>query len=84
MKQILLGAIWVYQHTLSPDHGPLKALFPNGFCRFYPSCSSYGHDCVKRFGAQKGTFLIIKRLLRCNPLSKGGVDPIPENQKQRD
>jgi putative membrane protein insertion efficiency factor len=83
MRPILLGVIWLYQRTLSPDHGPLKALFPGGFCRFYPSCSVYGREAVRRFGVLRGGVLAIKRLLRCNPFSKGGVDLVPD-QKQRD
>ncbi len=83
MKSLILTAILVYQRTLSPDHGPIKVLFPQGFCRFYPSCSAYGYESIRRFGAPKGSYLAMKRLFRCNPFSNGGVDPVPE-QKQRD
>ena len=80
MKWLLIHLIRAYQLTLSPDHGLVKPLFPQGFCRFYPSCSQYGHDSIERFGARKGLLLSFWRVLRCNPLSSGGLDPVP-NQK---
>ncbi|MEG1990891.1 MAG: membrane protein insertion efficiency factor YidD, partial [Christensenella sp.] len=46
-------------------------------CRFTPTCSQYAVEAVTKYGALKGTFLAIKRILRCNPLFKGGYDPVP-------
>jgi hypothetical protein len=78
MKRAVLFLIRLYQHTLSFDHGPLKRLFPYGFCRFSPTCSMYGHECIERFGVLRGLGLLLWRVLRCNPFSKGGFDPVPE------
>jgi putative membrane protein insertion efficiency factor len=47
-------------------------------CRFIPTCSEYGIEAVKKHGAIKGGYLIIRRLLRCHPLHAGGHDPVPE------
>ena len=47
-------------------------------CRFNPTCSNYGIEAISRFGAFKGSILTIKRILRCNPWSLGGIDPVPE------
>jgi conserved hypothetical protein YidD len=75
-KKIAIGGIKLYQKTLSFDHGPLKALYPHGFCRFYPSCSQYGIEAVEKYGIIKGGFKTIWRILRCNPWNKGGNDPL--------
>ncbi|TAL50171.1 membrane protein insertion efficiency factor YidD [Patescibacteria group bacterium] len=77
---LTLKAIRLYQNTLSLDHGPLKYLFPGGFCRFYPSCSEYGYVCVERHGTLKGGFLAAWRIVRCNPFSAGGIDEPPEGR----
>lgn len=69
----LLGLIWVYQRTLSPDHGLLKAHYPHGFCRFYPTCSEYARLTLKKEGVI-GLPKIIIRIIKCNPLSKPSVD----------
>jgi uncharacterized protein len=66
----MLVAIAAYQRWLSPLLGPR--------CRYEPSCSSYAADAVKRFGAIRGLLLACWRLLRCNPFSHGGFDPIPD------
>ncbi len=47
-------------------------------CRFHPSCSHYGIEAIEKHGAIKGSYLTIKRILRCQPLCKGGLDPVPE------
>jgi hypothetical protein len=70
----ILFLIKVYQKTLSPDHGPLKPLFAPGVCRFYPTCSEYGHDVIKKRGLIIGIPLTVWRILRCNPWNKGGID----------
>ena len=69
MKKLLLGLILFYRKYLSP----LKSTK----CPYFPSSSQYGLEAVERFGFVKGGFLIIWRILRCNPFSKGGYDPVP-------
>lgn len=69
----LIISIWVYQQTLSPDHGPLKNLYPHGVCKFYPSCSMFAKEILARQGI-KACPKIIKRILSCNPWSLGGID----------
>ncbi len=73
MRTLILALIKVYQWTLSPLLG--------GACRYYPSCSSYTYGAVERFGALKGSWMGIKRILRCNPWHEGGYDPIPSPGK---
>jgi len=68
--------IRVYQRTLSLDHGPLKILFPYGFCKFHPSCSEYSAQAIDKHGVIKGTAMGSWRIIRCNPWSKGGEDPV--------
>lgn len=55
-----------------------KGIIGTGKCRYIPSCSHYGLECYENFNFFKATFLTIFRILRCNPLSKGGYDPIPK------
>ncbi len=52
-------------------------------CPYYPSCSQYGLEAVERFGFAKGGLLTIWRILRCNPFSKGGYDPVPIKKKPK-
>ncbi|MFA6547985.1 MAG: membrane protein insertion efficiency factor YidD [Candidatus Magasanikbacteria bacterium] len=66
--------IWVYQKTVSPDHGVVKKFFPFGYCRFYPSCSEYGKQSIKKHGVVIGVLKAVWRVVRCNPWSEGGVD----------
>lgn len=49
----------------------------HGRCRFTPTCSNYSMEAIMKYGSIKGSYLSIKRILRCNPFSKGGVDPVP-------
>ncbi|HBU28130.1 TPA: membrane protein insertion efficiency factor YidD [Candidatus Uhrbacteria bacterium] len=70
----VLALIRLYQKTLSFDHGPMKALYPQGFCRFHPTCSEYGYESIKRQGLVKGGIKTLYRIIRCNPWSPGGVD----------
>lgn len=73
-KKTLLFLIRMYQRTISPDHGPLKAKFPYGYCKFHPTCSEYGYQAIKKYGVIRGVPKTIWRIMRCNPWSKGGVD----------
>ena len=66
--------IRAYQKTISPDHGLYRFFFPHGYCRFYPSCSEYGYQTIKKRGLIVGLPKTLWRILRCNPWSKGGVD----------
>jgi putative membrane protein insertion efficiency factor len=69
-RWMLLTLIRTYQMTLS------RALPPNT-CRFYPSCSHYGYQAIYKYGAIKGSFMAVWRVLRCNPFNPGGYDPVP-------
>jgi putative membrane protein insertion efficiency factor len=75
-RQTTLKIIKIYQKTLSFDHGILSSFFPQGFCRFNPSCSEYGYEAIEKYGVIKGGIKTIWRILRCNPMSKGGFDPL--------
>lgn len=67
MKYILIGCIRLYQLL------PFKS---HGMCKFTPTCSNYAIEAINKFGSFKGSIMSIKRILRCNPLSKGGYDPV--------
>jgi len=69
VRRGLLGVIWLYRRLISP-------LFP-ARCRFHPSCSAYARRAVSKHGPLKGGWLALKRLARCGPWSRGGVDPVP-------
>ncbi|KAA0548997.1 membrane protein insertion efficiency factor YidD [Bacillus sp. BGMRC 2118] len=70
MKKLLLLLIRFYQKFISPLTPPT--------CRFYPTCSHYGIEAIERFGPVKGTWLTIKRIVKCQPFHPGGLDPVPE------
>lgn len=75
-RRLIVGMIKVYQKTVSFDHGFLKIFYPHGFCRFTPSCSEYGAQAITKYGIIKGGLMASWRVLRCNPWSKGGYDPV--------
>lgn len=75
MKKVLIGLIHFYQRAISANTPPS--------CRFVPTCSAYAIEAIERFGAFKGTALAVWRILRCNPLCKGGYDPVPEKKEKR-
>lgn len=64
----IMSAIGLYRSFISPLFGPR--------CRFYPSCSQYALEAVRKYGAIRGSCLAIWRLLRCNPFNLGGYDPV--------
>jgi uncharacterized protein len=72
LRSLAVAPIRVYQRLLSPLLGQR--------CRYYPSCSEYAVQSIRRFGILRGTVLAAWRLLRCNPLSRGGFDH-PEDQR---
>ena len=67
MKKILIKLIELYQATPISTHSN---------CKFTPTCSEYTKEAIEKYGALKGTFKGIKRILRCNPFNKGGYDPV--------
>ena len=70
MKKLFLFLIRFYQTAISP--------MSPGKCRFHPTCSSYAYEAINKYGAVKGTYFAIKRLLRCHPFYKGDwYDPVP-------
>jgi uncharacterized protein len=75
-RYLMVKIIKIYQKTLSFDHGPLKFMYPHGFCRFQPTCSEYGIKAITKYGIFKGSYLTVKRVLKCNPFNKGGYDPL--------
>ncbi len=73
ITRLAVALIDLYQRTLSPDHGLLKHRHPNGYCKYYPSCSEYTKQAVQKYGIF-GLFKGFLRILRCNPWSQGGID----------
>ena len=69
MKRFMLAAIRFYRKAISPYRPPC--------CNYIPTCSQYAVEAIEKYGALKGGFLAIWRILRCNPFSKGGYDPVP-------
>jgi len=72
--RILTSLIRVYQYLISP-------ILPKS-CRFYPTCSEYTRQALEKFGVFKGSWLGIKRILRCHPFHAGGFDPVPDKEIQ--
>lgn len=72
---LLIAPIRIYQLVISPLVGPT--------CRFYPSCSTYAVQAIRRHGPLRGSALAGWRLLRCNPWNLGGLDPVPECRPHR-
>ena len=68
-KRALLWLIQFYRVAISPMHRPC--------CRYIPTCSQYAMQAIQKYGAIKGGYLALRRILRCNPFSKGGYDPVP-------
>lgn len=68
IKKFLLYLIKIYQKFFSGKYGRQ--------CRFYPTCSEYSKQAINKYGAIKGLYLSIKRILKCHPLHKGGYDPL--------
>ena len=71
ISKLLIGLIRFYQKYLSP-------LKRTGTCKYLPTCSEYAVQAITKHGAFKGSILAVWRVLRCNPFSQGGVDPVPD------
>ena len=71
-RQIALWTIRGYQLAISPMLG--------NRCRFYPSCSCYAHTAIERHGVWRGSWLGLRRILRCHPFNRGGYDPVPDER----
>ena len=72
MKTILKMIIKIYQKVISPLTPPS--------CRFYPTCSNYGLEAIDTHGAMKGSWLAVRRILKCHPFHEGGFDPVPDKK----
>lgn len=73
MKKIIIKVIRIYQKL------PLSI---HKMCRFTPTCSEYAIEAIERFGVIKGSYLSIKRIIKCNPLGSYGYDPVPKRSKK--
>lgn len=74
IKRLFIFLIETYQLTLSPR-------FSHGSCRFTPTCSQYAIEAIETHGVLKGGALAAWRIMRCNPFSKGGYDPVPPKKQ---
>ncbi|MDD6232066.1 MAG: membrane protein insertion efficiency factor YidD [Frisingicoccus sp.] len=69
MKKLLIKCICFYRKYISPYKQPC--------CIYVPTCSQYAIEALEKYGAIKGSYLAIRRILRCHPFHKGGYDPVP-------
>ena len=74
MKRILISLINLYQKIPFSSHK---------MCRFQPTCSEYAKEAIQEYGSIKGSYLAVKRILRCNPLGPFGYDPVPMKEKMK-
>jgi putative membrane protein insertion efficiency factor len=70
MRFVLIAVIKFYKYFISPLLG--------NHCRFYPSCSTYAIEALRLHGFMAGSYLTLRRLLKCHPFHEGGIDPVPE------
>lgn len=75
MKRILIGLVRGYARYISPFTAPR--------CRFFPSCSEYAEEAIRRHGSARGSWLALRRILRCHPFCPGGYDPVPGPRRRR-
>lgn len=75
MTRAVLAAIRFYQQAISAGRPAV--------CRYQPTCSEYGYTAVERFGAVRGGWMALTRIVRCNPLMPGGYDPVPERSARK-
>ncbi|MFH1749771.1 MAG: membrane protein insertion efficiency factor YidD [bacterium] len=76
LRYIALRSIRLYQKTLSPDHGVMRKVLGERFCKFQPTCSEYTYQVINKHGFFKGSFMGLWRVLRCNPWNAGGKDSV--------
>lgn len=69
MKRLLIAMVRFYRKNISPLRPPC--------CRYIPTCSQYALEALEKYGALKGSWLALRRFLRCHPFHKGGYDPVP-------
>lgn len=74
LKKSILIIIRIYQKLISP--------FLGKNCRFYPTCSNYTYQAIEEHGIIKGSYLGIKRILKCHPFNEGGYDPVPKKKEK--
>lgn len=74
MKHILIKMIKFYQKIPGDFHNS---------CRYTPTCSNYAIEAIERYGSIKGSYLAIKRILRCNPFGSSGYDPVPMKEGKK-
>lgn len=75
MKKLFIKLIRLYQRYISPLTPPT--------CRFHPTCSNYAIEAISKYGVLKGTWLAIKRILKCHPFHPGGFDPVPPKKDHK-
>ncbi|MDR0446758.1 MAG: membrane protein insertion efficiency factor YidD [Oscillospiraceae bacterium] len=75
MKKLFLAFIAFYRRKISPATPPA--------CRFVPTCSQYAYEAIEQYGALRGGYLALRRLLRCHPFHRGGYDPVPQPKAPR-
>jgi len=75
LRKVVLLPLWLYRHLISP-------LLPAS-CRYYPSCSAYAEEAVQLHGVASGSWLAVRRLLRCHPWTHGGVDHVPGHRASK-
>lgn len=68
-KKAMLGLVRFYRGAISP--------YTPAACRFTPTCSAYAQEAIEKYGARKGGYLALRRILRCHPFHPGGYDPVP-------
>ena len=68
-KKAMLGLIRFYRGSISP--------YTPAACRYTPTCSAYAQEAIEKYGARKGGYLALRRVLRCHPFHPGGYDPVP-------
>lgn len=72
MKHVLIALLKAYRFAISPLYGDV--------CRYYPSCSAYALEAVQVHGSIRGSWLAVRRLARCHPWARGGLDPVPDSR----
>jgi len=75
MKKLLIKMIKLYQHVPGSFHDN---------CKHIPTCSNYGIEALEKHGSIKGSYLTIKRIIKCNPFFKGGIDLVPERKNKNE